>query len=226
MRSADMSIGDKLKRARIRKKLTIAEVEESTHIRGRFLTALEADAWSELPSAVYGRGYLEQYALFLELPVDELMCQYDKARSTYDFSSKGSQVSFSPKNSIRIQRLLVTPSMAAAILVCCTLVGAAFTVASQVSAFSSVPALNLEFANQQRGEQGELLAVAAGESFAFKGSTVPGSHVVVNGAAVQVKEDGAFEASPSLYPGINAVVVSVTAPNGRKNNETFAVRVP
>ena len=53
--------------------VTLAEVEEVTRIRQKYLAALEADEWHLLPGEVVGRGFLRNYALFLGLDPEELM---------------------------------------------------------------------------------------------------------------------------------------------------------
>ncbi len=53
--------------------VSLAEVEEVTRIRQKYLAALEADEWHLLPGEVVGRGFLRNYALFLGLDPEELM---------------------------------------------------------------------------------------------------------------------------------------------------------
>src|SRR5207302_1589682 len=93
----EQSIGDRLKRARTRRKITVAQVEEATTIRARFILALESDSWEQIPSEVYGRGYLERYALYLQLPVEEIKRQYERERSTYSRHCQDAQVELAPR---------------------------------------------------------------------------------------------------------------------------------
>src|SRR5512143_254656 len=72
------TIGQKLKQARETKRLTIEQVFEAIRIRAPYLRALEEDDLSAMPSPVQARGYLRNYADFLELNVDQLL---DEMRS-------------------------------------------------------------------------------------------------------------------------------------------------
>ena len=59
--------------------ITLAEVEQHTHIRARYLTALENGVLEELPSPVQGRGMLNGYAAFLNMDIDAIMLRYGDA---------------------------------------------------------------------------------------------------------------------------------------------------
>ena len=61
-RPGEMRIGQVLEQARARAGLEIADVEEQTKIRAKYLRALEAEDWDELPSSAYAKGFLRTYA--------------------------------------------------------------------------------------------------------------------------------------------------------------------
>ena len=67
------TIGQKLKNAREEKRLTLEKVFEDIRIRIPYLQALEADDLSTMPSPVQARGYLRNYAHYLELDFDQLL---------------------------------------------------------------------------------------------------------------------------------------------------------
>ncbi|HIE25053.1 MAG TPA: helix-turn-helix domain-containing protein [Anaerolineales bacterium] len=67
------TIGTQLKNARLDRNLSLKDVFESTHIRIKYLKALEADDFSVMPSPVQGRGFLRLYAQYLNFDVDALL---------------------------------------------------------------------------------------------------------------------------------------------------------
>ncbi|MBE3142308.1 MAG: DUF4115 domain-containing protein [Planctomycetes bacterium] len=67
------TIGERLKKARLERNLTLDQVFQAIHIRQRFLTALEENQRELLPSAVQGRGFLGMYADFLGIPAKPLL---------------------------------------------------------------------------------------------------------------------------------------------------------
>jgi cytoskeletal protein RodZ len=72
------SIGQRLKKERESRYLALEKASEETRIRVVFLQALEADDYSALPSVAQGRGFLRNYAEYLELNLDELVADLQK----------------------------------------------------------------------------------------------------------------------------------------------------
>ncbi|MGZ4354581.1 MAG: helix-turn-helix domain-containing protein [Gaiellaceae bacterium] len=60
-------IGSSLRQARQQRGLGIADVERETHIRAKYLGALEDERFDVLPGQAYVRGFLRTYADFLGL---------------------------------------------------------------------------------------------------------------------------------------------------------------
>ncbi|MCE5208181.1 MAG: DUF4115 domain-containing protein [Chloroflexi bacterium] len=67
------SIGEILKNQRLDRKLSLDDAAGSTHIRYKYLEALENNDFDLLPSAVQGRGFLRSYAEFLDLDPEPLL---------------------------------------------------------------------------------------------------------------------------------------------------------
>lgn len=65
-------IGPTLREARIRRKVDLAEVEQTTKIRIRYLRALENEEWGVLPGAAYARSFIRTYANHLGLDGERL----------------------------------------------------------------------------------------------------------------------------------------------------------
>jgi len=72
------SIGQQLKKEREARFLTLEKAAEATRIRTVFLQALESDDYSVMPSAAQGRGFLRNYAEYLELNVDEMIAEIQR----------------------------------------------------------------------------------------------------------------------------------------------------
>jgi cytoskeleton protein RodZ len=76
----DDGVGKKLYEARIRKKLSLQQIEEATKIRGRYLQAIENDAWDLLPGDTYARAFVRTYGRFLGLDGDRLAEEQRRSR--------------------------------------------------------------------------------------------------------------------------------------------------
>ena len=72
-----MSIGEQLRTIRESKHQSLEQAAQATHIRLKYLQALENDDYLSLPSDVQGKGFLRLYAGFLGLPILPLLDQWN-----------------------------------------------------------------------------------------------------------------------------------------------------
>lgn len=76
-------VGSLLREAREAKGLTLAEAHEGTRISTQYLEALENGQYDLLPTPVHTKGYLRNYARFLDLDPEPLVIRYE-TNSTND----------------------------------------------------------------------------------------------------------------------------------------------
>lgn len=76
----DDGVGAKLRDARTRRKITLAEVEAATKIRCRYLRAIENQEWDVLPGDAYARAFVRAYAAHLGLDGDRMAEEYRRQR--------------------------------------------------------------------------------------------------------------------------------------------------
>jgi len=74
------TFGERLKREREMREVTLNEVTQATRIGPRFLDALENEDWAKLPGGVFNRGFVRAIAKFLGLDEEGLLAEYDLAR--------------------------------------------------------------------------------------------------------------------------------------------------
>ena len=86
-----LTIGKHLTKAREDRKLSVEMVAFQTKIRVEYIKALEADQFSSLPSRVQGRGFLRNYANFLNLPADVLLSAWDGGELPEILTSHGAE---------------------------------------------------------------------------------------------------------------------------------------
>ncbi|MBE3577724.1 MAG: helix-turn-helix domain-containing protein [Limnochordales bacterium] len=65
--------GQRLREARQRQGISLAEVEQATHISRQYLEALEREDWQACPGEFYARAFLRTYASYLGLDPAELL---------------------------------------------------------------------------------------------------------------------------------------------------------
>jgi cytoskeletal protein RodZ len=74
------TFGERLKRERELREVTLDEVSTATRIAPRFLEALENEQWNRLPGGIFGRGFVRSIARYLGLNEEDLLSEYDLAR--------------------------------------------------------------------------------------------------------------------------------------------------
>lgn len=74
------TFGERLKRERELREVSLEEIAKGTRIAERFLEALENEQWNKLPGGVFGRGFVRSIARYLGLSEENLLSEYDLAR--------------------------------------------------------------------------------------------------------------------------------------------------
>jgi cytoskeleton protein RodZ len=82
------SFGDKLRREREMRGVTLEEISESTKIGTRSLRALEQEDFEKLPGGIFNKGFVRAYSRFLGLDEDQTVADFDLAWSEHE-SAKG-----------------------------------------------------------------------------------------------------------------------------------------
>src|ERR1051326_2812740 len=72
------SVGDTLRRERLRAGLDLEKISRETKISVRMLELIEADQFEKLPGGVFARSFVRQYARTLGLDEEELIGELNK----------------------------------------------------------------------------------------------------------------------------------------------------
>lgn len=75
--SNNISIGDRLKEARVEKGLSLDEIQQQTKIQKKYLMAIEENDLGSLPGDFYVRAFTKQYAFALGFDSSELVDNYE-----------------------------------------------------------------------------------------------------------------------------------------------------
>lgn len=72
------SIGETLRRERLRQNLSLEEVSRETRIGLKFLQAIEAEDFTKLPGGVFARSFVRQYARLVGLDEEEMAAEVQR----------------------------------------------------------------------------------------------------------------------------------------------------
>ncbi len=210
-------LGELLRAQRERKGITLEAAAVDTRIRDKFITALEEGDYQSLPGAVYTKGFLRNYAEYLDLDPDELVVLYHQERGASEPPR-----SFEPIRPIMRRNVILTPAVLVPIAV---LAGVALFVGYLYYQFVS-------FAVQPRLEVTDPPgdAIAQDAALTIKGRTVPDGRVTVRVfpgtetiADVRPSRDGSFNTTIQLKPGSNHIEVEVLDAAGKQNRVSRTV---
>lgn len=73
------NFGERLKRERELREVSLKEITTATRIGPRYLEALENEEWAKLPGGVFNRGFVRAIAHYLGLDEENLLSEYDLA---------------------------------------------------------------------------------------------------------------------------------------------------
>lgn len=71
-----MGIGARLREAREEKNISLESLQETTKIQKRYLSAIEEENFNVLPGKFYARAFIKEYALAVDLDVNELFEEF------------------------------------------------------------------------------------------------------------------------------------------------------
>ncbi len=91
--------GQRLKKGRELRGLSLAQVSKELHISERYLQAIEADEYGTLPEPAFVRGYMRRYAQLVKLSPDDIASKFDEC---YAADNSTPEPDARPRNPIQI----------------------------------------------------------------------------------------------------------------------------
>ncbi|MES2390614.1 MAG: helix-turn-helix transcriptional regulator [Acidobacteriota bacterium] len=79
-----MSFGKDLQQEREKRGVTLESIVEGTKVSMRYLRALEADDYAQMPGGVFNKGIISNYCSFLGLDENEWLQQWKSSRPQSD----------------------------------------------------------------------------------------------------------------------------------------------
>lgn len=212
-------LGETLRAQREKKGITLEQAASDTRIREKFLKALEDSDYQTLPGSVYTKGFLRNYAEYLELGSEELVVQFHQERDLPDAPR-----TFKPLNPLARRSLIFTPAVLVPVVVLAGIVLFVGYLYYQFSSFAVPPRIEVT--------EPAADAIAQSADFVVKGRTVPDGRVTVQVypgpltvADIRPNPDGTFSVNVRLNPGSNHIIVEVLDVTGKVGRASRTVRL-
>ena len=221
---AGPSLPERLLAARERKGVDLYRAERDTKIRARYLAALERGEYAELPGAVYTKGFLRNYALYLGLDPEEVTRQWKRERGDLVIPAEPVLAAPQPLAEPRAAFTFSPVIMVAALLA--VLIGVfAIYIGIQLVRFNKPPTLALT-----DPPQAVITVAQDATSYTLRGTSVAGATITVSEAGraepyrVSADTTGAWSADVDLRRGRNEFAIDAVDPEtGKTAAQTLQV---
>lgn len=195
-----LSVGEILKKERLRLQISIQQVEKDTRIRLKFIEAIENNQWKVFSSHIYITGIIKTYSNYLHLNSDKMLAFF---RREYE---KKDEIRFKR----RISSRYLTPQTKQVVKIITIVLVAIFLgyFAMQIRNYLSPPKVIIVAPTQTVFYREDKIKVL--------GKTEKEALIMVRGERVYPNLEGEFEFQYPLKPGNNEVKIEVTGANGKK----------
>ena len=211
------SLPERLYAARERKGVDLYRAERDTKIRARYLGALERGDYKELPGAVYTKGFLRNYALYLGLDPDEVLDHWRRergeARDTVPVIAVPRPIA-APR-----QGLTFSPSLIVVALLTVFVLAFGAYLGIQVLRFAKPPSIAVTDPSSAVIDVDESTT-----SYTLRGRTLPGATISISTPGrdpyqVSAGPDGDWTSDVELRRGRNQFDVTAIDPDTGKRSE-------
>ncbi|HWH23633.1 MAG TPA: helix-turn-helix domain-containing protein, partial [Candidatus Limnocylindria bacterium] len=214
-------LGEMLQLARERKGVDLFRAERDTKIRLRYLAALEDSDFDELPAAVYTKGFLRNYAIYLGLDPNEAL---ERWRAEMEAARSGEKMVVAPPPQPLAsprQMINLSPGMLVTAVVLIAIVTFVGYVALQLMRYTDVPAIELT-------NPAARVSTIDADSVELSGTTVAGALISIHAPGDQLlqataNENGAWSHEVPLARGRNDFSIVALDPVTQRESEPYFV---
>jgi cytoskeletal protein RodZ len=227
------AVGDQLRDAREARGVDVYRVERDTKIRAKYIAALEAGDFAELPGDVYIRGFLRNYSSYLGLDPDQMEDDWrleTGEQAALPTAQDAQPARFAGPRPVMIRRPFRMERRhiaIVAVVVIVAMIGSYFGL--QVGRFLEYPTVGVPAASGS-----STITVPAGTtSYIIEGTATAGSTVLISWdgqdpSTIRVDDTGRWSWTATLHFGSNQF--DITAKNLDTNHTskvaTLIIQVP
>lgn len=204
------TLGQRLQRIRAERQLSVIQVASALQIRQDYIDAIEASNYKALPSGVFVRHYVRNYAKFLRISVDEIMVLLEDELRVYNET---------PGIPTLKQHLSKKPLHVAQVVIVVgilfLLLGIGLYFTYEISNAVQPPVLTLQSLPTMVTADQRVVTIA--------GQTAPEAIVSINDQPIAVQADGQFSQPMTLQNGSN--VFKIVAKTKRSKSNTQYIEI-
>ncbi len=186
--------GEKLRQARLFKNLKIEDIAKKLNIRSEYLIALEEERFDKLPTGLYGKNFLKEYAAFLGFKLTDIMKSLEEGLPHNDTEDPFSQKIVKKNKFIIFPKIIRNALIIIAVLVCFLYLISYFKkIIFPPDLLVSQPAKNI---------------LVKSLVITVTGQTEPEAEVRINNTIILNNHGGHFSQDINLKKGLNSLIIS------------------
>jgi len=201
-------LGEKLAKKRISLGLDPKDIEKAIRIRAKHIEALENGRYGSLPPDVYVRGFVRNYANYLQLDANKVMKLYERERGLIENVRKA-KAGPPVVKPLDTPRIIITPKTITIGSIVAGALAILLYIGWQVMILTAPPKLTVTSPKDNVNIEGNAVNV--------EGTTDPGATLLINGVEVGIDQNGIFKESISLGSGVNIITVRAQNKMGKYN---------
>jgi len=201
-------LGEKLKEAREKIKMTLEQVSKDINVSKNYLECLEKGDYKKLPADVYVFAYLKKYTQLLNLDTEKILNKFKSEKKIAESLPKDSKVE---------KKILITPkklTLVGGILVISLIFGYLW---HQLNYLVSPPIIKITQPASDLITNEEFTEVS--------GRTESNVYLTINGKEVYVDKEGHFQDKINLESGLNILKIEARDRLGKINTVIRRVMV-
>ena len=190
------SVSEQLKTTRAKLGLSLDQVSEQTKISQKYLEALENGDYYKVPDGIYTLSFLKEYAQYLGLDHKKIISGFQTEKRVFRSDEKNNLFS---RQVVTSNKMVIVPSLIKNILWGLLLFGCLIYIIVLLNNVFKPPVLKVltPIDNLTTMEPNVLVS----------GYSEPETEVRVNEKPVIVSEEGEFNLTIELQPGVNTIVI-------------------
>lgn len=211
-----LTLGERLKRFRSDRRLSLTEVSRGTQIQMKYLESLESGDYDSLPADVYTRGFLKNYAEFIGVDEKAFIRLFEKEKGIRKNLEKGKNGPEDKIKALNISSFTFTPKKmitAVSVLAVALIV---FFIYREAGTFNSAPRLVVisPEANLETSEQ----------SVSVEGLTEKDAKLYINDQAITINDEGKFKEDVPIQPGANVINLKAVNKFDKETKQTINIQ--
>ncbi len=217
-------VGETLELARERKGVDLFRAERDTKIRLRYLSALEDGAYDDLPSPVYTKGFLRNYAIYLGLDPEDLLERWRDEMESIRSAERVAVVAPPMPIAAPGRRITVTPALFVAGLVLLVILAFVGYLAIQLLRYAEVTPVALT-------KPPNVFSTIDAHLTELEGTSGPGAIITIRGPGDELyppfraDEEGVWSREVNLTRGRNDFAITATDPVTQRESTRLLVTI-